>query len=251
MSGYSAFAKYYSLLQRNVPYGEIAQLIDGFIKKYSAEEEVIVDLACGTGELTKELAQLGYDVYGIDISEEMLMQAKERNSGDNITYLRQDMCELDLWGAADVIVCILDSLNHLESEDKLASAIEHAAMYTCEGGLFIFDVNTEYKHRQILADNSFVFDMSENGLFCTWRNCCNKDGSVDIGLDFFEKKDDGSYLRSSETFTERLFSQESIDGLLEKFGFEIIGKYDDLSEKDIKDNTQRVLYVCRRIVAVG
>lgn len=247
MSGYSAFAKYYSLLQRNVPYGDIAKLIDGFIKCYSAEEEVVVDLACGTGELTKELADIGYDVYGIDISEEMLMQARERNSHENITYLRQDMCELDLWGAADVIVCILDSLNHLESEEKLSKAIEHAAMYTCEGGLFIFDVNTEYKHRQILADNSFVFDMSENGLFCTWRNCCNDDGSVDIGLDFFEKKEDGSYLRSSETFTERLFSQELIEGLLDRFGFEIIGKYDDLSENEIHDKTQRVLYVCRRL----
>lgn len=247
MSGYGSFAKFYSLLQRDVPYGDIAALIDSFVKRYSSENEVIVDLACGTGELTKALSLLGYDVYGVDISQEMLELAQLNNSGEGITYLRQDMSELELWGAADVVVCMLDSLNHLESCEKLERTIERVSMFTCEGGLFIFDINTEYKHRTVLADNCFVFDMEEDGLFCTWQNRCNDDGGVDIGLDFFEKTDGGRYLRTSEYFREMLIDEQLLEGYLAKHGFEVIGKYDDLSEREVTDTSQRLLYVCKRL----
>ena len=118
-------------------------------------------------------------------------------------------------------------------------------MFTCDGGLLIFDVNTEYKHRQILGDNAFVYDVEDEGLFCAWRNSCNEDGSVDIALDFFQNEG-GIYHRSSEYVTEILISRRVIEDALEKSGFELVGVFDGLSEAEPCETTQRELYVCRR-----
>ncbi|MDO4944644.1 MAG: methyltransferase domain-containing protein [Ruminococcus sp.] len=248
MSGsYGRFAWFYDKLQRDVPYAQMAKLFDGFIKKYSSENEVVVDLACGTGNLSEKMYRLGYDVIGVDLSQEMLNEALEKKFDRDldISYLCQSMTELDLMGAADVIICVLDSLNHLDSADELAKTFERVSMFTCDGGLFIFDVNTLYKHRQILGCNSFVYDME--GLMCVWQNELSDDDSVTVTLDFFEEQTDGRYERFTESFREIVYAEEEIDKLLEINGFEILGKYDDFSESPLKDESQRALYVCRRL----
>lgn len=248
MSGaYGWFAQVYDKLQRDVPYAEMAGLFDGFIKKYSSENEVVVDLACGTGNLSEEMYRLGYDVIGVDLSQEMLNEALEKkyDRGLEISYLCQDMTRLDLMGAADVIICVLDSLNHLGSSEELAETFERVSMFTCDGGLFIFDVNTLYKHRQILGSNSFVYDTE--GLMCVWQNELSPDNSVTVTLDFFEEQADGRYERFTESFREIVYGLEEIDSLLEKNGFEVLGKYDDFSEKPLNEESQRALYVCRRL----
>lgn len=248
MSGaYSDFARFYDKLQKDVPYGEIAALIHSFINKYGSEHEVIAELACGTGSLSMELAKLGYDVYGIDLSQDMLNEAFEKkyDSGmENLTYLCQDMTELDLYGAADAIVCVLDSINHLGSFEEVEKTFERASMFVCEGGLFIFDVNTLYKHRKILGDNAFNFDME--GLFCCWQNELRDDDGVNIYLDFFEEESDGRYSRYSENFTEMYFELSDMEKSLLKNNFDIIGIYDGFSENPVKKDSQRALYVCRK-----
>lgn len=245
-SAYNKFAWFYDKLQSEVDYDGICSLIDGFIKKYSAENEVIVDLACGTGNLSERFYKLGYDVIGVDLSQDMLEEALEKKYDRelDISYLCQDMRELDLMGAADVIVCVLDSLNHLGSFEDLRRTFERVSMFTCDGGLFIFDMNTPYKHREVLGNNSFCYDME--GLFCAWQNELSEDGSVQITLDFFEEKENGSYERFTESFREIVFDSELVDEELKKNDFEIIGRYDDFSENPVNDNSQRVLYVCRR-----
>lgn len=244
---YGSFAWFYDKLQQDVPYAEMAKLFDCFIKKYSSENEVVADLACGTGNLSEQMYRLGYDVIGIDMSQDMLNEALEKKYDRelDISYLCQNMTELDLVGAADVIICVLDSLNHLNSEEELARTFERVSMFTCDGGLFIFDVNTLYKHRQILGNNSFVYDME--GLFCVWQNELSGDDSVTVTLDFFEEQADGKYERFSESFKEIVYGEEKIDKLLEKNCFEILGKYDDFSESPLKEKSQRALYVCRRL----
>lgn len=247
MSGYSGFAKYYDALQADVPYGAIAARIRRLGLDYSSENEVVVELGCGTGRLCRELEKLGFDVIGVDISAEMLDEA-ERFCGDesSITYIEQDMSELDLWGAADIIVCVLDGMNHLPDEEAFRRTVERASMFTCDGGLFIFDVNTEYKHRRVLADNCFVYEL--DGLFCAWRNHCHEDGRVDMALDFFAEKSDGSYARETEYITEILLPPELIERTVEEFDFELIGVFDGLTENPSGETTQRALYVCRRLV---
>ncbi len=248
MSGsYGRFACFYDKLQQDVPYSEMARLFDRLIKKYSSENEVVVDLACGTGNLSEEMYRLGYDVIGVDLSQEMLNEALEKKYDRclDINYLCQDMTQLDLMGAADVIICVLDSLNHLGGSEELAKTFERVSMFTCDGGLFIFDVNTLYKHRQMLGNNSFVYDI--DGLMCVWQNELSDDDSVTVTLDFFEEQADGSYKRFSEAFKEIVYCEEEIDSLLEINGFEILGKYDDFTESPLTEESQRALYVCRRL----
>ena len=245
MSGYGGFSRFYDRLTGNVPYADIAELLDKLIRKHGSEHEVIVDLACGTGSLSLELAKFGYDVIGVDSSEGMLNAAMEKAEGiEEVSFLCQDMRELSLWGAADAVVCVLDSLNHLPDEKALAETFKAVSDYVCDGGLFIFDLNTEYKHRQVLSDNAFCFDM--DGLFCAWQNELSEDGSVTVMLDFFEEQQDGSYQRSSESFTERLFADALIMRLVSANGFELVGRFDEFSEDPVKEDSQRILYVCRR-----
>ena len=247
MSYGSVFARYYDLLQKDVGYRDIAALVDGLVKEFSSFDEVGVDLACGTGTLSRELCSLGYEMIGVDLSEEMLTEARRiaAENDQDITFVRQDMRELELWGAADFIVCCLDSLNHLSGLDDLRKTVERASMFVCDGGLFIFDVNTEYKHKNVLKDNTFCFE--EEGLLCLWRNSPGPGSSVQICLDLFEERPDGSYERSQEVFTEVVYSPADLEQCLRDNDFEIIMTCDGFTRDPLTETSQRALYVCRRM----
>ena len=245
-SGYESFARFYDRLTQNVDYDSIAKLVDKLVQQYADYKEVIVDLGCGTGTLCEKLAQIGYDVGGVDSSADMLEAARQRLDGKQlpVTLLLQDMTRLDLYGAADCTVCLLDSLNHLKDKQQLQKAFERVGMFTCDGGLFVFDLNTEYKHRKVLANNAFDFDNED--FFCAWKNELGDDGSVHIYLDFFNKDNDGRYTRYIDDFTEILFDDAFVEQELEKNGFELIGKFDDFSLEPVKETSQRVLWVCKK-----
>ncbi|WP_028504686.1 class I SAM-dependent methyltransferase [Ruminococcus sp. FC2018] len=244
--GYEQFAQFYDRLTGNVDYDSIAMLVHELVQKYADYKEVILDLACGTGSLSEKLAQKGYDVVGVDNSPEMLEIALQKFEGKDlpVTLLQQDMTELELYGAVDCTVCILDSFNHLSDKQQLQKAFERVSMFTCDGGLFVFDLNTEYKHKQVLADNAFNFDNED--CFCAWQNELADDASVHIYLDFFQKDNDGRYTRYSDDFTEILFENSFIENELKQNGFELIGKYDDFSLEPVKETSQRVLWVCKK-----
>ena len=177
----------------------------------------------------------------------MLEEAMDKrfDSGLPIQYLQQSMTELDLYGAVDAVICVLDSINHLECLEDVRKTFERVSMFTCDGGLFIFDVNTVYKHREILADNAFCYDL--DGLFCAWQNELNADDSVNVYLDFFEKRENGAYERFSEDFTERIYGEAELQRFIKEYDFELIGKFDEFSDKPCKEKSQRILYVCKRI----
>lgn len=248
-TGYENFARFYDRLTENVDHDRIAELVHDLVQKYADYKEVILDLACGTGVLSEKLARIGYDVVGVDNSAEMLEMAQQRLGGKDlpVTLLLQDMTGLDLYGAVDCTVCLLDSLNHLKDKQQLQKAFERVGMFTCDGGLFVFDLNTEYKHRNVLANNAFNFENDD--FFCAWQNELNDDGSVHIWLDFFEKDKDGRYSRYSDDFTEILFDDAFVEQELKKNGFELIGRYDDFSLEPVRETSQRVLWVCKKTKA--
>ena len=145
--------------------------------------------------------QYGYDMIGIDSSPMMLTQAQEKKYEYELPmlFLCQDMTDLDLFGTIDAAVCTLDSLNHLETADDIRKTIAKVGLFMNHGGIFIFDVNTIYKHREILGNNTFVYDCDD--VYCVWQNQLSEDDSVEISLDIFEY-DDGAYFRESESFRE-------------------------------------------------
>lgn len=249
MSGYSAFARYYDELTANIDYRKRGGYFHEIIKKYkTTKENILLDLACGTGSISEVMAQLGYDVIGVDNSDEMLGIAldKKYDSGLDIQYLCQDMRKLDMFGTIDITICALDSINHLASLEDVRKVFENVAFFSEQDGLFIFDVNTVYKHRHILADNTFTYETEH--VYCVWENTLDPEtAEVKMQLEFFELEDNGMYSRSSDGFSEKAYSEEDIEKLLEESGFELLAKYGDDSFAPPEADSQRIVYAARCI----
>jgi hypothetical protein len=194
------------------------------------------------------MAGLGYDVIGVDNSDEMLGMAIEKkfDSGLNIQYLCQDMRKLDMFGTIDITICALDSINHLASLNDVRKVFENVAFFSELGGLFIFDVNTVYKHRKILADNTFTYETDD--VYCVWENTLNREtDEVKMNLEFFEREENGLWSRSSDSFSEKAYSENDIEELLSQCGFELLGKYGDDTFDSPAEDCQRIVYTARCI----
>ena len=206
----------------------------------------MLDLACGTGSIAEEMAKIGYDVVGVDYSDEMLGIAldKKFDSGLNIQYLCQDMRKLDLYGSVDITVCALDSINHLNSLKDIKKVFQNVALFSEPDGLFIFDINTIYKHRNVLANNTFTYETDK--VFCVWENTLLPEtDEVKMNLEFFELEENGLYSRSSDSFSEKAYSEESIEMLLDECGFKVLGKYGDDTLSPPACDSQRIVYAAR------
>lgn len=244
---YSYFASVYDLLTENVEYSRRADYICSLLSENGINGGLLLDVACGTGSLSLELAKRGFDVTGVDISREMLSRAQNKmyESGENILFLCQDMRKLDLYGTVNCAVCMLDSLNHLTSTEDLLETFKSVSLFLEDGGIFIFDMNTPYKHREILADNSFVYELDR--LFCVWRNTLSDDGAtVEINLDFFEKTDGANYRRYCESFCEKAYDTQTVVDLLGQAQLSLVSQYGELSCDAPGEKTQRTVFVARR-----
>lgn len=245
---YRRFAKHYDLLTRNVDYDLIASMYDFLAEKYGKKGATLLDLGCGTGSICERMCKMGYDVIGVDSSEEMLSEAysKKCEEGLDIQYVCQDMTKLELYGKVDITVSSLDSLNHLYSEKEFITAINKVSEYTNIGGLFIFDVNTLKKHSQVLSDNCFVYE--EDGVMCVWQNFYDEEtGGVEISLDFFEECEDGRYERYQEDFAELAYPLENIEKWLSEAGFEVLSKHDGFTMTEGSEESERVVFCARKI----
>ena len=249
MAGYKDFAFFYDLLMKNADYESRFDYIIGLPAENGIGEGILLDMACGTGTLSKMFAQKGFDVVGVDASEEMLSKAQEKKLEENFDalFLCQKMEELDLFGTIDAAVCTLDSLNHVTEKEKIREIFRRVALFMNDSGVFVFDVNTLFKHREVLGNNAFVFD-TEN-VFCAWQNTLLEDGeTTQIDLDIFEsdEEEDDVYVRYSEEFFERGYELDFLKKTLEQFRFEVVGIYDDMTKEPIKENSERAVFVCKK-----
>lgn len=240
MSGYRSFASFYDRLTQNIDYPKRAAYYDSLIIQHGGKRGILLDLGCGTGSLTMEFAALGYDVLGIDASHEMLSVAVSKPH-DGITYLCQDMRALDLYGTVDVTVCALDGINHMTEEDGLRRAFARVSLFTSPGGLFLFDVNTPYKHEHVLGDNTFVYDLDD--LYCVWQNAFDaKSCTVAISLDIFESSGK-AYIRHEDAFSERAYTQDTLTKLLDQAGFSVLACYGLDSLEAPAEQAEKIVYV--------
>ena len=246
MKSYGSFAKFYDGLMKDADYERRCEYLLQLLKRHNHEAGITLDLACGTGSLTRLLAEKGIDVYGVDSSEDMLSEAMQRayEKGLNILYLKQKMQSLDLYGTINTCICTLDSINHLTDIDDVKKTFDRVGLFMDDDGLFVFDVNTLYKHRKILCDNTFVFENDE--VFCVWQNSLEENDTVNITVDFFEEEEE-VYYRSAENFSERAYSDSQIRELLSNAGFSVEAVYGDLSFDPPEETEQRVIYVARMV----
>ncbi len=251
---YEFFAAYYDSLTENVEYPLRAARIHHIVEKeIRTEGRILLDLACGSGSMSEEMAKLGYDVIGVDNSPAMLSAAmdKKYDSGLPIQYLCQDMRKIDMFGTIDVTICTLDSLNHLPSLADVQQVFDRVSLFAQPGGLFIFDMNTIYKHREVLHDKTFVFDT--DSVFCVWENHLKEDSNaVEMHLTFFEKDGD-AYFRSDELITENAYMTDEITDAIRNAGLILVGIYDADAVLDSPEvlcepssETQRLLFVTRK-----
>lgn len=248
MSYESYFSSVYDTFTDSVGYEKRAEYICSLLNKNGITEGTVLDAACGTGSIGKCLLEQGFEVVANDISVDMLNIAREKLSvfGERVVLLCQDMCELDLFGTVDAAVCCLDSVNHILETEDLFAAFSKISLFMRSGGIFIFDVNTQYKHKNILSDNTFVYEDDDKS-FLVWQNSeCDEDFVVEMYIDVFIKNADGTYNRQSEVITERAYSENTLTDLLKKADFAIIGIYGDLSEKSPENEEERVYFVARK-----
>ncbi len=246
MNGYSRFSQYYDFLTFNVDYKERAKYILSIFEGLNHDMGLSLDLACGTGTLTCELKKQGVDIYGIDASSDMLSIANEkaRELELDILFLCQRMQEIDLYGTIDTCICTLDSINHLESKEDVQKTFEKVSLFMNKGGRFLFDVNTVLKHKNILGNNTFVYDTDE--VYCVWQNSLLENNTIKIDLDFFEKDED-AYYRSSEGFSETAYDKEEIEKMLVGAGFAVEKVFSDMTFDDAKDDDERIVFVARKL----
>lgn len=153
MEAYSGFAEVYDLFMDNVPYEEWSHYLMQILKNNGITDGLVLDLGCGTGKITRLLSKAGYDMIGVDISEEMLSIAREQESED-ILYLHQDMRDFELYGTVKAVVSICDSMNYITEEEDLLTVFRLVNNYLDPGGIFVFDLNTIYKYKEILGETT-------------------------------------------------------------------------------------------------
>jgi SAM-dependent methyltransferase len=257
MNSYTAIARVYDKLNKEIDYHSWADFFEECFDRYlKARPSLILDLACGTGSMTLELASRGYDMIGIDGSEDMLSEAFMRNEGRfPILFLQQDMRSFELYGTVGAVTCCLDSLNYLPSLSDLEQCFSTVHNYLDPDGLFLFDMNTPYKFEHIYANNAYVLEdeivYGENDtgmVYCGWQNFYHPEtGVCEFELSLFEELPNGTYRRSDEQQTEYCYSLQDIQNALKKSGMEFLGVWSDYHFSSTEQETPRWYFAARAI----
>ena len=248
MSSYDILAGCYDQFTYDVHYAAWADYLEKHFKKRGLPGKTVLDLACGTGSLTLELANRGYEMIGVDLSPEMLSEAAEKNQkadGIQPIFLCQPMEKLDLYGTIDACVCCLDSVNYVTAPKKLQKAFERVHLFMMPGGLFIFDINTVEKLESL--DGQVFLDETEDA-YCVWRaEYSKRSRTCSYFMDIFRlDQETGQWDRGEELHRERAYTVPELTGFLENAGFRDIKVYGDLKMSAPKPGEQRVFFVARK-----
>ncbi len=244
MESYGEFAFVYDKLIGQ-DYTKIADKIEEIFNIHNVKPKLVLDLACGTGSLTVELAKRGYDMLGIDMSEEMLSVAYDKAKDyPDIRFLCQDMTEFELYGTVDAIVCTLDAVNYITDKRALKRLFKLVNNYLNPGGLFIFDVNTVYKLEKVLGNNTFVYD--NEGGFYTWENYYNQKNNLSEQYLTFFKEQDGVYKRFDEQHLQRGYTEEEIRKFIKTANLEYLCRIPWINANKIVKNAEKIIWVSKK-----
>ena len=247
MAAYEGFAQVYDRFMDNVPYAQWTEYLQEIFEKHNLPHNtgVICDLGCGTGNMTIPLAKIGYDMIGIDLSEQMLAIASEKTIEEdlNILYLNQDMREFELYGTVRAIVSICDSMNYMTTEEDLRDVFKLVNNYLDIGGIFIFDLNTIHKYEtigeQVIAENR------DEGSFI-WENTFYEDENInEYDLTLFIKDENGKYDKYEENHIQRAYCLDRIKELISEAGLEYVTSYDAFTKNAVRKDSERIYVIAR------
>jgi SAM-dependent methyltransferase len=257
MHSYEDFAKVYDELMDNTPYEEWAKRLECLIEKYGvskpqrdaqdaleSEKNLVVDLGCGTGTLTEMMYAKGYDMIGVDLSEQMLEAAMEKReqNGSEILYLLQDMRELELYSTVGTIFSVCDSINYILDEEELLQVFSLVNNYLFPGGIFIFDFNTVYKYSEVIGDTT----IAENREDCSfiWENYYDPDDAInEYDLTLFIREEGECFRRVCETHYQKGYTAQQIMQLVEEAGMKVLEIKDADTGEAIRPESERIYVV--------
>lgn len=263
MDAYTSFAQVYDLFMDNVPYEEWSEYVISLLKEEKIKEGLVLDLGCGTGKMTRLLAEAGYDMIGIDYSEEMLEIAREYQfvqesemepeaggASDmpepdrRILYLLQDMREFELYGTVRAVVSICDSMNYILEEEELLQVFRLVNNYLDPKGIFIFDMNTRYKYEELLGETT-ITENREEGSFI-WENYFDEEDDINqYDLTLFIRESGNLYRKYEETHYQRVYDLEVVKRLLKEAGMEFVAAYDAFTREPVKADSERIYIIAR------
>jgi SAM-dependent methyltransferase len=230
-NAYTGFAFVYDLFMDNIPYDMWCDYLCGLLKKYGVSDGLVAELGCGTGAVTRRLLEKGYDMIGIDSSEDMLAIAREKQQRmaletegkDSVLYLQQDMREFELYGTVGAFVSVCDSMNYLLKEEDMLRVFRLVNNYLDPGGVFVFDLKTEYYFEQ-LSEDTIAENRAEASFL--WNNFYDRETGVnqydltvyvreELLLEKEEKEKEEQFLEEKEK--EELFLEEERQKEEERF----------------------------------
>ena len=238
---YSGFAYLYDSLMTNIPYSAWVTYIDNMLLKHLGRERtgnIILDMACGTGNITIPLAKLGYDMIGVDISVDMLAQAQAKLDGKQVLFLAQDIRKLDLYGTIDAAICTCDSLNYMLDKTDLETIFKRVKMFLNPGGVFIFDMKTEYTFKDVLGNNTFTAKVES--VSYEWENNFDTGTGINEYRVAFKQGADEPFV---EVHHQRAYEVDVVCGLLKAAGFSIVDVKDGYSTNLYTPKSTRVVFV--------
>ncbi len=247
MASYEFLAGCYDELTTDVGYRSWAGYLEKHFARAGIPVRTVLDLACGTGSLTWELARRGYEMIGVDRSEEMLAQANEKGedfTGERPIFLHQSMDKLDLYGTIDACVCCLDSVNYVTRPAQLERAFARVHLFLMPGGIFVFDINTPEKLRAL--DGQVFLDETEDA-YCVWRAEYSKRRRVcTYAMDLFRLTPAGLWERGEELHEEYAYEPDELEEMLRRAGFHHIRRYGDRKLRAPRPGEERIFFTARK-----
>lgn len=244
MESYSDFAALYDEFMEGTPYDEWSRFIISRLKKENINDGLVCDLGAGTGEITRRLRDAGYDMIGIDNSEAMLLQARQKEDADStILYLEQDMRSFELYGTVRAIVSICDSVNYILDEGELTECFRLCNNYLDPKGLLIFDFNTRYKYETVIGETT----IAENRDDCSfiWENFFDsEEGINEYDITFFAKEGD-LFRRFEETHFQRGYTLNQMIDCIKKSGLDLVEVIDADTLDEVTDESERIYVIAR------
>lgn len=248
MDQYKDFAFIYDELMNEVDYNGWVEYIEKIIEKEDTKVQNILELACGTGNLTIPLTKKNYDIAGIDISEEMLGVAREKaeKEGVELVLLQQDIAELDFdITNLDCVLCACDGFNYITYDEDLENVFKKTYELLKENGLFIFDISSFYKLSSVLGNN--MYGENREDIAYMWQNYFDdEENLVEMELAFFVKDEDGRFERFEEVHQQRAYTEEEILDMLQSVGFKDIKVYSDFTFEEPKEDSERIFFVGKK-----
>ena len=244
----AGFAAAYDTFMGDIPYEKWADYVQELLKEHGILDGLVLELGCGTGNMTELLAARGYDMIGVDNSQDMLWAAAEKRSrsGADILYLCQDMREFELYGTVKAVVSVCDSMNYMTEYSQMVQVFSLVNNYLDPGGLLIFDLKTEYTYRELMGDRT----MAESGEECSfiWENQYDKETKInEYDLTLFVKEDEGHnlYRGYKETHFQRAYSTEEIKAAISESGMEFLAVYDACTRQAPREDSERIYVIAR------